>query len=208
MKIKIFALIFMVGAIFGQSALLRSDGQIKMQNQLIDAQDGVTRALMIIDYPHHELHEGNHFNIAGVFTLGSTNDTSLIVFDVADTTKRSHMVWDFRFLTAGTVEIIEGGEFVRSPDAVTPLNNDRNSSTVSVMDTVFVVYEDSTLTTRYGTTRRTHSVGAGQQVGGFVSRDTEWIMLNDSLTVFKFTTDANNNKIEWEFEWYEHTSVE
>lgn len=209
MKLKIFAiLILIVGIAFGQSNLSRSDGQTRSQNIAIDQNDGVFNASVTVTGPHHEIHEGNHFNIAGVFALGSTNDTSLIVFDVASSTKRSHMLWTFDFLTAGTVAISEGGAVLRSPDALTPLNNDRNSSTVSVMDSVFAIYEDSTLVSRYGTTRRTHSVGAGQQVGGTVSRDSEWIMLNDSLTVFKFTTDANNNKIQWEFEWYEHTSAE
>ena len=169
--------------------------------------DGVFDAFITIAPPHHELHEGNHFEIAGSFSLASA-DTSLIVFDVADTTKYSHMLFSFDVLAATTIVISEGGAYIRAPDTLNIVNNDRNSSTVSVMDTVFAIYNDSTLISRYGTTLFTHTLGASQKTAGSLMRESELILKNDSLFVVKITSDAASNKVDYEFLWYEHISDE
>ena len=115
------------------------------------ANDGTFDGIIVISPPHHKLHEGNHFEVAGSFSLASA-DTSLIVFDVADTTKYSHMLFSFDVLAATTIVVSEGGAYIRAPDTLNVVNNNRNSSIVSVMDTVFAIYNDSTLISRYGTT--------------------------------------------------------
>lgn len=199
----IVAFILFTGLLFAQSDLDRIDGQILMQNELIDAIDPTANALKTTSEAHHEVHEGNHFEVAGSFSLAS-GDTSLIVFDVADSIKYSHMVFAFDVLAATTIVISEGGAYIRAPDTLNVVNNNRNVSILSIMDTVFVIHNDSTLISRYGTTLFTHTLGAGQKTAGTLKREAELILKNDSLFVVKITSDAASNKVDYEFLWYEH----
>ena len=201
----LITLILCVGVMFSQSAESRSDGQTAMQNLFIDAIDSTAFALKTTTQAHHEVHEGNHFEVAGSFSLASA-DTSLIVFDVADTTKISHMIFSFDVLAATTIVISEGGAYIRAPDTLNVVNNNRNSSIVSIMDTVFAIHNDSTLISRYGTTLFTHTLGAGQKTAGTLKRESELLLKNDSLFIIKITSDAASNKVDYEFLWYEHES--
>ena len=211
MKIKIFAiLILIVGIAFTQSALSRSDGQTRSQNLFIDQNDGVFNASVTIEGPHHEIHEGNHFLWESGVAMAS-GDTTLLIFDISSSTKAPHMLYEIYGLTAYTLDILVGGSYIRAPDAVIPFNSNQRSSTVSVMDTVFIVYNDSTLISRYGTSIFPNGpigVGATQRLGTTVSRDNEIIWGLDSLVIFKITSDAASNKVSWIIPWYEHTSVE
>lgn len=199
----ILPFLFVIGFIFGQSGLGVIDGQVKMQNNAIDAFDDVAEAVVTVNQSHREVHEGNHFMAAGSFSLASS-DTAMIVIDVADTTKYTHLKWSFNCLVATTINIREGGELIRSPDTFTAVNNDRNSSTTSVADSLIIVWNDSTLVIRDGTNLFTHTVGALQRVGGQAGREHELILKNDSLFYFLITSDAGSNKVDWELDWYEH----
>ena len=178
---RILILLLIFGWIYGQSALGRVDGQLKMQNDVID---------------NLNVDSGYDYSVKGTFTLGTSADTSLFVFDNSASTIVD-LKWDIKGLVATTVLITENGAFVRSPDAVTPVNLDGNSALTTGMDSVYVVYEDSTLASYYGTTLFNISFGALQNTEG------RMILKNDSLTVFKITTDANTNKVHYNFEWNE-----
>lgn len=204
---KILILLLMFGWIYAQSDLGREAGEIKMQNIIVDAEETTTSALKTIGFPHAKIHDGMHYNIGLTFSLGS-GDTSHVVFDVGDTTQYSHMFWDISSTVGATITIREGGAYVRSPDAITAINNNRNSSNVTVMDTIFAVYQDSTLWTRAGTLLTTHTLGANQKSGGSLGREAEWIMKNDSLLDFRILSNAGSNVVDLNFEWYEHTSDE
>ncbi len=180
MKKILFILMF--GILFAQSDKGIIGGRIKMQNDVIDA--------LNVD-------DGSSYSIKQTFTLGTSADTSLFVFDNGSSANID-MRWKVSGLVATTVLITENGAFVRSPDAVTPINLNRGSSNTTAMDTVFAVYEDSTLASYYGTTLFNTSFGALQGTSG------RMILKSDSLTVFKITTDANTNKVSLEFDWKEY----
>lgn len=182
MKKILISLLFM-GVLFAQSGLGRVDGQVKMQNEVIDA--------LVVD-------SGADYGLKVTFALGTSNDTSLVVFDNGASTTNIDMRWKISGLVATTVLVTENGEFVRSPDALTPINLDGNSSNTTSMDSVYAVYEDSTLATRYGTTLFNTSFGALQSTSGRMT------LKSDSLTVFKITTNAGNNKVSLEFDWEEY----
>jgi len=146
------------------------------------------------------VHTGNAFEVANYVTLSAT-DTAIVVFDVADTTKYSHMKWSFNSSGACVIEVIEGGAVFRMPDTLKVTNFDRNSSNLSVMDSVFIIHNDSTLVSRYGPdTLLTYSIGG--VLGGELS-DGHMILANDSLLMFKMTSSAATNKIAFKMLWGE-----
>ena len=169
---KIILLLF-IGLMFGQSNLGRSDGQVSMQNDVID--------FLNVD-------DGYHYSLQGTFTLGTAADTSLVVFNngsgIVD------LSWEINGLVATTVLITQGGATIDSTIVnLTPINLDRNSANTTGIDSVSSVPEDSTGISRYGSTLFDISFGALQ------SADGRMILKSDSLTVFKITTDANTNKV-------------
>ena len=179
---KILFMLLLIGLVFAQSNLGRADGQLKMQNKMVD---------------YLSIEEGNDFTLKGTFTLGTANDTSLVVFD--NGSDIVDLKWEVKGLVATTVLITEGGASIDSTIVnLTAINVDRNSSEVTGIDSVYSVPEDSTGISRYGsTTLADISFGALQDVSG------RMILAKDSLTVFNITTDANSNKVYYNFEWEE-----
>ena len=92
--------------------------------------DSSTHALMRISYQHHEIHDGNNYNIFGTQSLAINN-----VYDVQwttpDTAVEPHFTWEF--ITDDTTDlfIYEGASIVLAGTAITPINNNRNSSNTS-----------------------------------------------------------------------------
>ena len=154
-----------------------------------------------LDHFQSAINSGNAFKVANIVTLGNT-DTAIVVFDVADTSKYSHMQWGFSSSGAMTVEVIEGGACVRSPDALDITNLNGNSSRVSVMDSVYIVNNDSTLVTRYGADTL-FVISIGGVLGGSFNTPLSYIAMNDSLLMFKMTSGAATNKIGYVFHWIE-----
>jgi len=179
----LITLTLLVGVMFSQSNLGRSDGQTVMQNKTID---------------RLSIEEDNDFFLKGTFTLGTANDTSLVVFDNAST-GTVDLEWEINGLVATTVLVTEGGASIDSTIVnLAAINADRNSAVTTGIDSVYSVPEDSTGISRYGgTTLVNASIGALQSVSGRI------VLAQDSLTVFKITTDANSNKVYYNFEWEE-----
>ena len=154
-------------------------------------------SLSTIDYFDNYLYDGGMYRISQTFTLGTANDTSLIVFDNGSGTVV--LDWEIKGLVATTVLITEGGATIDSTIiALTPINLYRNSTNTTGIDSVSSVPEDSTGISRYGSTLFDISFGALQNARGRI------ILKSDSLTVFKITTDANTNKVNCNFEWIEY----
>ena len=184
---------------FGYSQFKSAD---EVLNSVID---GVFDSFVTTSNSHHELHEGNHFEIAGVMDLG-LNDTSIVVIDVSDSTKAPHLLYCLNGLASYSVEFFTGGAYLRAPDVLTVVNNNMRSGNTSATDSIFIIHNDSTLVARYGTSifGGPFTVGAGQTIGGTLSREIELILPLDSLFMMKVTSLTASNKIIFELPWYEH----
>lgn len=116
-----------------------------------------------------------------------------------NTTKYSHLIIEVSALTAGTFELFETPTITGAGTALTAYNLNRNSSTAA---TLVVKYD---MTTSADGTRIWH--GRVQAAASPVSNRVA-IELQTSLTYhFKFTTDANSNKLWVQFIWVEHTDL-
>ena len=93
--------------------------------------DGATNTLQTIEYEHHEIHGGTHFYICDFETLNSGATADFAVTTPAGS-KWSHMIFEVNGTSQTEMRIYEGAT-VSGGTSTTPLNNDRNSDTASVL---------------------------------------------------------------------------
>ena len=97
------------------------------------AVDNSTGAIETITYPHHEIHEGNHFYIEGHTTLANAEELRVKLV-TPDTAKWAHFLWEISSNNILTTELWEGASGgMTGGSGVTPLNNNRNSPNASVL---------------------------------------------------------------------------
>ena len=168
--------------------------------------DSATDVLEVIDYVHHEIHDGNHFYIQGYVTMGTTTTPLRIKLVTPDSAKRAHFV--FRVESSGITsmtldEDATGG--MTGGTAIVPLNNDRNSTTASGM----VLTSGVTAATSYVTRIDNDKWGAAgfkSNIGGGGGREDELILKENTTYLRTFTSFADANIIQFRASWYEHTN--
>ena len=175
-------------------------------NLLQNARDGVTFAMTVVDYVHHEVHEGSAYYTEGHVTLSDTEQLT-VKYSVPPGPKQIHFEW----LIQGTGEMDLG----LWEDAVggmtgglitTPINNNRNSTKAATM----VVTSGVTTSTAVGT--RVHTWLSGQAGTKFVSatpsaahRADELVLKEGSTYIGRIISNSTGNNISFRAYWYEHT---
>lgn len=110
-------------------------GMMDNNGNVVDLDD-VTGALPIVDYHHHEIHEGNSFvvshSVADIGAATSPNDAVTLTFTTPDTAKWAHMVVQFHGAGGALCRIREGGSGGGSPSGrKAAINANRNSANTS-----------------------------------------------------------------------------
>lgn len=95
--------------------------------------DGSTEAQIIIDYSHHETHDGNHYKGGFSDTSMATGDTVAIVFTTPDTTVWAHWSLTAQCTGALVVQVFENPTLAAVGTGVTEWNRDRNSENVALV---------------------------------------------------------------------------
>ena len=104
-----------------------------INNLLQNARDGKTKAISVVDYSNHEIHQGSHYYVEGQTVLTDTEQLT-VKFVTPDSEKWCHFEW----LVEGSGET----EIILYEDAVggmtggvtsTAINQDRNSTKLSSM---------------------------------------------------------------------------
>jgi len=162
--------------------------------------DDSTWTLQTIEYENHEIHAGNHFEIADYDTSVASGETLEFVVTTPNTTKWAHMTFSFASTLGATLDVYEGSSNIVNGTPVTPVNNNRNSATASVMT---VLREPDSITD--GTKIAGFMAGAGR-TAGFATRDREFVLKQNTSYLFRFTSLANSNAWSFVGEWYEHTN--
>jgi len=91
--------------------------------------DSSTQSLNNVAYEHHEIHQGSHYYIEG-FTTIQSGASVLIGLTTPNTSKWSHFTWGISSNGVLTSMLYEDAG-ISGGVAVTPLNNNRNSSNTS-----------------------------------------------------------------------------
>lgn len=161
--------------------------------------DPDTDAAVVLDFDHHEVHEGDSY-VATYFAsaVGSGSNVDLRV-TAPNTAVRCHIVPE----CVGSVEfealIYEGGNVTVGTD-LDKTNRDRNSANTATLE----VAHTPTVTTT-GTLIWSQRFGSGVQRGG-ESRGLNEIILDQGTTyLFRVTSRAASNTISVMLNWYEHT---
>lgn len=181
--------------------------------------DGITKALIGIDYPHHEIHGGSHYTVTyGVADIGAAttpNDAITLTFSTPNTTTWAHMVVGFNAVGGALCTIREGGSGGASPTgAVTCWNNNRNSSNTSglldISSTAGQMSYDAGLDTggnllvnEYISGATTNQNKAG---GGAAGARFEWVLKQNTRYQIACVSTATV-AASLVLQWYEHTNI-
>jgi hypothetical protein len=174
-------------------------------NLLQNARDGVTKAIMVVDYTHHEIHAGSAYYVEGSATLSDTEQLS-VKFSTPNSTKRCHFVWEI--LGTGETEIklyedAKGG--MAGGSAITVLNHDRESTKSSSM----AFRSGVTTSTAVGAKLHDWIVGTVGSKQGFATpamseRGDELILKAGSTYLGIMVSNSTGNNISFRADWYEH----
>lgn len=165
--------------------------------------DASTHAQTTIDYAHHEIHSGSHYKCGYQDTTLDTDDTVALVFTTPDTTKWMHFVLTSQVTGPATIQLFETPTLSAEGTALTPVNRNRNSASVSTM----VVKHTPTVTVN-GTKLSEKWVGSDgfkEISGGSVRGDSEMILKQDTQYLVLLTAEADTMKAAIGGDWYEHT---
>lgn len=170
--------------------------------------DHLTNALEVLDYPHHEIHNGTNYRAKLTQEVGSGNSISLTITTPTDG-KQCHMLFDISTGNSANVVIYEDTAVTANTgNAVTPLNANRNypdssGSTVVSNATVNTTNRVELVDTFIG---QPGSNPSDPDTGGESASRHEWILKEGkSYTVVVTETASETQLMHIGFDWYEHT---
>lgn len=168
--------------------------------------DASTNALESIDYAHHEIHSGSHFEYTEYDAALDATNTIDVLITVPNTTKWPHMIFSVDGALQTLVQVFETCTHTAGA-AKTPYNNNRNSATANT--TLLNVSNDDAadgtaiLQTMFGI-----STGVGNNSivsGGGARGDNEMILKQNTKYLFRVTSFTDDNVVSLKLVWYEHT---
>jgi len=172
--------------------------------------DPITSALNIIDYEHHEIHEGKHFFVRGYQDL-AINNVLDFTWLIPNTAKWPHWTWKISTESQTLWQVYEGAVATNPlANAVTPYNNDRNSLNTSGTTMKFEKQANlaaANADTNIGAATLLESgiCGAGKDAGQ-EARNNEMIMKQNTLYCLRATATVAGY-INFTMDWYEHTNL-
>ena len=182
-----------------------------------DAFDRSTHGLIVIDYPHHEIHGGSSFSASGTVDLANAGTINIHV-KTPNSTKYSHATFGVTTELEAAINLYEGFAPSGTADggtpgvAVTAFNRNRNSSAANTT----LVYSGATVgtagTATAGSLIFAYHHGGGTGAGRFGGQErgiSEWMLKANTQYLFQVvnaTTSANYTA--WQVDWYEHTNKE
>lgn len=164
--------------------------------------DRATGAVVGIDYPHHEIHNGDAYHAS--YTEDLANGVSRQILIVTpDTTEWAHFTYAINCEGEFHLTFLEAPTATAAANPIVAYNLNRNSANTSgltITHTPTGVSGGTAIDTAHG--------GATQKEGGDHSHSNEWILGQNKkyiLTILNST--ALNNYIAVHLDWYEHTDA-
>lgn len=161
--------------------------------------DSTTHAKKSIEYPHAELHEGNHRFAKDSLDVNGT--ARAFVLTVGSSAALPHIIWTISTTAGADIGFYSGVTAAADGTPLTIVNNRFDSST------------SSNLTISYNPTVSSNGVhcytvtaGSGRKVGGQARQDSEKILApNSQYMLYLLDTSGAANSSTIEFDWYLHT---
>ena len=177
-------------------------GQVSSLLPVDDAVNGI----QMIDYAHHEAHEGNAYFAIQSGTI-STGGTVEVRIQTPDTTTWAHMVISIDSALAATAQMWKPTTKTDvSGNRITPMNRNNNSTNTSVLTICHTPAGSES-----GTAVLTQYIGAAATggrvaVGGGAASRGEFILDQNSSYLIRVTSRADNNSCSIILDWYEHVN--
>jgi len=174
---------------------------IEYYNTSTDLPDiDLTGAKVVIDYPHHEVHEGNFYTLSSVGTIAAGTANAVAIALRPEPGRTAHFQGIVSAKNSGYAELYENVVVVPS-GTVTPKNNDRTSPNVwgGTIVTVSSV-------TSFGTLLQSRAIGSaapGTRIGGDGTTRNEWILSSSYWYLVWFYADNADTQITLDSEFYD-----
>lgn len=172
------------------------------QGQSTDYMEYDNYAQVGIDFPHHQIHEGNHFFASDYVDLNTAGTLILAISTASGTGTDVHFRSDITAAAATTMTLYEGAT-VSGGTTITAINNNRGSSNTSEL----TIVKDPTITVS-GTVISNNKVGSTSGnphnlYGGHADRDSELILKDNTTYLYYITSNADSNAVDYSLSWYE-----
>jgi len=169
--------------------------------------DRSTNAINIIDYAHHEVHDGSHFTFST--TSGDLDIATPLEYLIhaPNTTKWAHLLGTIYGALHTRFELFEGATHT-SGIHMPVHNNNRNSTKQAGIiitehagngaDGILLFEAEFGVDT---------GGGANRVTGGGTSRaEGEWVLKQNTVYLMRLSSLTDNNVGSMTFGWYEHTN--
>lgn len=170
--------------------------------------DKITRAIKIIDYEHHEIHDGSSFMAFQLSAVNALDIASPLTFSfiTPNSAKHIHITLEADLADAGYVEVFEDDgdplSFDISGGAVfTPVNRNRYLRTASD-----ALVRTAVTVTQATANARIYAKSMVAKWGGPITHKEEIILRPNWHYLFRLSTYADNNEGSLNLNWYEHTA--
>ena len=194
----------------GVPITIDAEGALATNSELVNANgnpigiDEATRSMQVIEYEHHEIHSGSHYNVCDYSAAALASGAVIeFLFTTPDTAEWSHLTFTIFSATGATIELYSGATGITNGTAITAFNNNGNSTNTSNV----VILKDPSGIASDGVRVAGFLAGAGREAG-FSTRSKENVLTQGSTALVRITSTAAQNRISWCAEWYEHTNKE
>jgi hypothetical protein len=174
--------------------------------------DSLFRALYSVDSVHHEVHEGDAFELQTYDEAAALNDALQIYLQTPAVTspqKRVHLISDHEATGEHLFRIYEAITYTAGGTAKSPLNKNRGSANSSALVNPKVGSNKAADLITYTTVGATIIYeswgGQGKTQSGGNRGTTEWILKPGTQYIFELISKAAGVVLELSLEWYEHT---
>ena len=170
--------------------------------------DGYTKALITVDYAHHEVHSGSHYFVREVVDQAITTVYDLQV-TTPDTRRWAHVVWSVMAEDEVDFYIYEDVSIVLAGTTIPVHNSNRNSTKTSSLIIKGIVNgsvgDADADTATAAATQLEHMKAGANRTPMLSDRDHEIILKQNTNYCFRvvFTKAAY---IAYDLNWYEHTN--
>lgn len=208
---------FIRGIVSWLADLIETRAQTPTKTKAVNVQVGpgdvISNIPVVMDFDHHQIHEGESFRWSVLVPAAANTNTKYIKFvvpsiaGITDAASAVRKCPHFRFEVvsdaAADITFFEGTSSTGTGTQRTPVSMERNGSYTSSLE----VWEDPTTVTE-GTVIWRGMVAASKQIaGGIEGSQNEFVLKNNTTYFFKFAPVANNTKYLLRFVWYSDLGV-
>lgn len=162
-----------------------------------DPIDTVSSGLIVTDFEHHEIHDGDHFDISDLQSMSNNVDLDYLLI-TPDLAKWMHTIFGLDSDAKASIALYEAPTTSANGTPLTAYNNNRNSATAATLQ----VFRAPTVSAA-GTQIDIHMVGSSGKSGG-TKRDTdEWVLKVNTKYLLRIHSFSALQMV-FHLDWYEH----